>query len=153
MPYTEKEYQKYIRLLAWQLLMDSKARELPVRITSIAKLYDFQNLLDYSETRWDNAKVLCAGILDRFGMNYSGVARKQLAVRILSPMCVLQKCHIQYPEDIVRLSDMPYVNATERFARLSYLLAKESSFETEQEKIIVKQFSIFIKSHNNQQTL
>lgn len=92
-----QEYQKYIRLLSWMLLIDSGASEMPVKITPIAKLYDLQGMMDYKKTRWDNAKMICAEILNQFGLNYSDAARKQLAAKILAPICILKKCNIRYP--------------------------------------------------------
>ncbi|MEF9984524.1 MAG: hypothetical protein RR710_08290 [Oscillospiraceae bacterium] len=122
-----------LQLLAWQLLINSKSSELPIRITPIAKLYNVDDSINYNLSRWQNSKIISEKILNLYGLNYSEDAAHQLAVRILCPMCIIKECNIHHPEELVLLCDIPYDEAVKRLRRFEKLLVKNNFYVSELE--------------------
>ena len=134
-----KQEYKFIRNLAWDLLIDANISQLPVDISAIAALYNLQHMVDSSKSLYDNTLFISEYILKIFGIN-DPEFKKYLAVRILSPMIVFKELNIKSAEEISNLSGIPINLAQQRFERLKMLL-KRNKFETSHlETIVLSQF-------------
>lgn len=134
-----KQEYKFIRNLAWDLLIDANISQLPVDISAIATLYNLQHIVDSSKSLYDNTLFISEYILKIFGMTEPKF-KKYLAVRILSPMIVLKELNIKSAEEISNLSGIPINLAQQRFERLKMLL-KRNKFQTSHlETIVLSQF-------------
>ena len=135
---TVQEY-KYIRNLAWDLLIDANISRLPVDINAIAALYNLQDLIDNSKSLYDNTFSVAERILKKFGMSNPELTR-DLSVRILSPMIVFKELGVESAEELGKLSGLPSDLAKQRFERFEILLIR-NAFETSHlETIILSQF-------------
>ena len=134
-----KQEYKFIRNLAWDLLIDANISQLPVDINAIATLYNLQHMVDSSKSLYDNTLFISKYILKIFGMTNPRLI-KHLAVRILSPMIVFKELNIGSAEELSNLSGIPIDLAQQRFERLKMLL-KRNTFETSHlETIVLSQF-------------
>ncbi len=141
-----KQEYKYIRNLAWDLLIDANISQLPVDINSIATLYNLQHLVDSSKSLYDNTLFISECILKIFGMTNPKFT-KYLAVRILAPMIVLKELDIKSAEEISNLSGLPLDLAKQRFERFKMLL-KRNAFETSHlETVVLSQFRKWLNNH------
>lgn len=140
----EQEY-KHIRNLAWDLLIDANISQLPVDISSIANLYNLQNLIDNSKSLYENTLSVSEGILKIFGMTNPEFTR-YLAVRILAPMIVFKELGIKSAEELCRLSGLPTDLASQRFKRFEMLLSRNAFQTSRLETIVLSQFRKWINS-------
>lgn len=140
----EQEY-KHIRNLAWDLLIDANISQLPVDISAIANLYNFQHLIDNSKSLYENTLSVSEGILKIFGMTNPEFTR-YLAVRILAPMIVFKELGIKSAEELCRLSRLPADLANQRFKRFEMLLSRNAFQTSRLETIVLSQFRQWISS-------
>lgn len=144
---TKQEYQ-HIRDLAWLLLADAKISSLPVDIARIARMYNFERLLDYSKTRYANTIMLSEKILWIYGYNTGEEYSKTLAVRLLCPAIVLRDLQIKSAADIKMYCDVPNQIAQHRFERLQLLLKRDKFEQSGMEASVLKNFASWIRNHN-----
>lgn len=140
----EYEY-KFIRNLAWDLLIDANISQLPVDINAVAALYNLQHLIDNSKTLYENTLSVSKGILKLFGMDDKDFI-KPLAVRILSPLIVFKELGVTSVEDICELSGLPKNVANQRFKRFEMLLQRNSFKVSRLETIVLSQFLEWINN-------
>ena len=193
-------YEKYknARNCAWQLLIDNKITQLPVKISNICQNLGIK-IIPYSLWNIDNAKndgytryvgdELCIFYDDKcspqrcrftiaheLGHIILGHVKKGfktkvnrepsitddpletqanlVAIRILSPACVLWALHINSADDIARICDISLQSATFRLERLKLLYKREQDFirkynkscflMSDLEKKVYNQFKPFI---------
>lgn len=142
---TKQEY-KFIRNLAWDLLIDSNTSSLPVNITAIAKLYKLEHILSSNKSLYENTLSVSDNILKLFGFNNKNYS-KYLAIRILSPIIVFKELNIKSAKEISSISGLPIDIATQRYNRL-LMLKKRNSFEVSRlETIVLSQFKEWISMH------
>ena len=142
---TKQEY-KFIRNLAWDLLIDSNTSSLPVNITAIAKLYKLEHILSSNKSLYENTLSVSDNILKLFGFNNKNYS-KYLAIRILSPIIVFKELNIKSAKEISSISGLPIDIATQRYNRL-LMLKKRNSFEVSRlESIVLSQFKEWISMH------
>lgn len=144
---TNQEY-KFIRNLAWDLLIDSNATSLPINIQAIAKLYDLEHLIDNNTSLYENALLISDNILNIFGLNRKDFS-KYLTVRILAPMIVFKELKIKSSQELSNLSGLPIDIASQRYDRF-IMLQRRNSFELSRlESIVLSQFKEWISNQIN----
>lgn len=141
----DKYEYKFIRNLAWDLLIDANISQLPVDINAVAALYNLQHLIDNSKTLYENTLSVSKGILELFGMDNKDFI-KPLAVRILAPMIVFKELGITSAEEICKLSGLPQNVANQRFKRFEMLFQRNAFQIFRLETIILSQFREWINS-------
>lgn len=141
----DKYEYKFIRNLAWDLLIDANISQLPVDINAVAALYNLQHLIDNSKTLYENTLSVSKGILELFGMDNKDFI-KPLAVRILAPMIVLKELGITSAEEICKLSGLPKNVANQRFKRFEMLFQRNAFQIFHLETIVLSQFREWINS-------
>lgn len=142
----EQEY-KYIRNLAWDLLISAKVSELPIDINAIASLYNFQSKLSSSKSRYENTLIISHYILQLFGFNTDSHYAQYLATRILAPVVVLKTLNLQSVDELCKYTDLPYNIAYKRFERLKMLIQRDMFCTSNLEIKVLQQFSSWIESH------
>lgn len=144
---TNQEY-KFIRNLAWDLLIDSNATSLPINIQAIAKLYDLEHLIDNNKSLYENTLLISDNILNIFGLNRKDFS-KYLAVRILTPMIIFKELNIKSSQELSDLSGLPMDIASQRYDRF-IMLQRRNSFELSRlESIVLSQFKEWITNQIN----
>lgn len=141
----DKYEYKFIRNLAWDLLIDANISQLPVDINAVAALYNLQHLIDNSKTLYENTLSVSKGILELFGMDNKDYI-KPLAVRILAPMIVFKELGITSAEEICKLSGLPQNVANQRFKRFEMLFQRNAFQIFRLETIVLSQFREWINS-------
>lgn len=141
----DKYEYKFIRNLAWDLLIDANISQLPVDINAVAALYNLQHLIDNSKTLYENTLSVSKGILELFGMDNKDFI-KPLAVRILAPMIVFKELGITSAEEICKLSGLPQNVANQRFKRFEMLFQRNAFQIFRLETIVLSQFREWINS-------
>lgn len=141
----DKYEYKFIRNLAWDLLIDANISQLPVDINAVAALYNLQHLIDNSKTLYENTLSVSKGILELFGMDNKDFI-KPLAVRILAPMIVFKELGITSAEEICKLSGLPKNVANQRFKRFEMLFQRNAFQIFRLETIVLSQFREWINS-------
>lgn len=141
----DKYEYKFIRNLAWDLLIDANISQLPVDINAVAALYNLQHLIDNSKTLYENTLSVSKGILELFGMDNKDFI-KPLAVRILAPMIVFKELGITSAEEICKLSGLPKNVAKQRFKRFEMLFQRNAFQIFRLETIVLSQFREWINS-------
>ena len=139
----EKQEYQHIRNLAWDLLIDSQIKSLPVDISKIAKLYN----INYNKTSntFNDALTISYKILEIFG--YNANLAKHLTVRILCPMIVIKKLDIKTENELSIITELPIDISRQRFDRYKMLL-KRNAFETSDlESKLLLQFKDWIDSY------
>ena len=139
----EKQEYQHIRNLAWDLLIDSQIKSLPVDISKIAKLYN----INYNKTgnTFNDALTISYKILEIFG--YNANFAKHLTVRILCPMIVIKKLDIKTENELSIITELPIDISRQRFDRYKMLL-KRNAFETSDlESKLLLQFKDWIDSY------
>lgn len=143
----KKEEYSAIRELAWDILLKSNTTSLPVRITPIAKLYGYKNVIDYNMSRIDNTYTLSRLILKNHKITANPLTIKTLAIRILCPMCVLYECNITNPKKISEICDIPENMALERANRLQTLIQRNKFYSSDIEYLVYMKFENFIENY------
>lgn len=141
----DKYEYKFIRNLAWDLLIDANISQLPVDINAVAALYNLQHLIDNSKTLYENTLSVSKGILELFGMDNKDFIQP-LAVRILAPMIVFKELGITSAEEICKLSGLPKNVANQRFKRFEMLFQRNAFQIFRLETIVLSQFHEWINS-------
>lgn len=141
---TKQEY-KYIRNLAWDLLIDANISKLPVDINAIASIYNLQNLIDNSKSLYNNTLTVSEGILKIFGITNPEFI-KYLAVRILAPMIVFKELEIKSAKELENITGLPSNLANQRFKRFEMLLSRNAFQTSRLETIVLSQFREWINS-------
>jgi len=139
----EKQEYQHIRNLAWDLLIDSQIKSLPVDISKIAKLYN----INYNKTgnTFNDALTISYKVLEIFGYNVN--LAKYLTVRILCPMIVIKKLDIKTENELSIITELPIDISRQRFDRYKMLL-KRNAFETSDlESKLLLQFKDWIDSY------
>ncbi len=144
---TKQEYIT-IRELAWNILLNSNASKLPIDITPIAKLYNLQDVLNYSNTRYNNATIVTKKILVIYGLPDTKEFVNALCIRLLAPLCILKECNIITPQEISKYCDIPLNVAEQRTARLQVVIKRNKFFISNLEKKVFDNFSEFITMYN-----
>ena len=142
---TKQEYQ-HIRNLAWDLLIDANITSLPTDLLAIASLYNGQDKIDALKSTYENAISISQHILQTLGYKSSAEHNKCLAVRILSPVVVLKELKVQSAADIVRFTNLPFVEASKRYARLQELLVRDMFETSNMETKVLRQFKPWLAS-------
>lgn len=145
----QKEEYKYIRNLAWDLLIDAQISSLPVSIQPIAKLYDLENVVDPSKTRYENCLNLSYHILSLFGFENNPKNCNMLSVRIMCPLIVLKAINIKDENELCQLTDLPYKLAAQRFERYKMLLNRNKFELSNLESKVLTNFRSWISSYSN----
>lgn len=145
----QKEEYKYIRNLAWDLLIDAQISSLPVSIQSIAKLYNLENEIDLSKTRYENCLKLSYYILNFFGFENNPQNCKMLSMRIMCPLIVLKAINIKDENELFQLTDLPYKLAVQRFERYKMLLNRNKFELSNLESKVLTNFQSWISSRLN----
>lgn len=145
-----KEEFKMVQTLAWDILIDGHICEMPVKITNIAKVYNFEKTLDYAKSRWDNCKVLSSLILEKYGFHNDEENSNLLCIRILAPMCIIRECKIANSNQLSAFCDIPIKAAESRYNRFVMLLERNKFYTSDMEVKVKRQFEPFIEKYLEQ---
>lgn len=143
----KKEEYSAIRELAWDILLKSNTSCLPVKITPIAKIYGYKNIIDYNMSRIDNTYMLSRLILTNHKITANALTIKTLAIRILCPMCILYECNITNSKKISEICDIPENIALERANRLQILIKRNKFYSSDIEYLVYMKFEKFIEEY------
>lgn len=145
----QKEEYKHIRNLAWDLLIDAQISSLPVSIQSIAKLYDLENEIDLSKTRYENFLKLSYHILNFFGFENNSQNCNMLSMRVMCPLIVLKAINIKDENELCQLTDLPYKLAAQRFERYKMLLNRNKFELSNLESKVLANFQTWISLYTD----
>lgn len=105
----------HIRNLSWNLLIDAKISEYPVDLRKIANIYNIK--CDVNLDRYNLALDISEKILKIFGYKTGQENIEALAVRILSPLIIIQHQDIQSAEELSQRFGLPMNIANKRYER------------------------------------
>ena len=142
----DKQEYKHIRNLSWDLLIDAHISCLPVDITKIAQLYNFDSILNASKNRYENALILSKNVLNYYGYNSNPCSVKLLTTRILAPMIVLKAINITSAYDISKVTELPIEISKQRYKRYEMLLKRNAFCTSNLEVKVLSQFQTWINN-------
>lgn len=144
---TKQEYIT-IRELAWNILYNCHICKLPIEITPIAEFYNLKHFMDYSESRYNNARIISYHILSTYGLPTTNEFINGLTIRLLSPLCILHECNISSPQSISKYCDIPIYVSQQRALRLKAIASRNKFYLSDMERKVVNNFKPFIQSFN-----